>query len=359
MRRAGASREQESHDAVRRVIVIVFPGVNILDVAGPCEVLNAATAELATRGSEAGGYEIEVVSTVECLSVETSSGVGLTPHGPYSCLEGPIDTLIVTGGPGVWGVAEDPAFLEWLRRIRPSVRRLSSVCTGAFILAAAGLLDGHRAATHWQSCERLAHDYPRIDVDFDAIFVRDGAVSTSAGVTAGMDLVLSFVEEDFGRGVAIQVARKLVMFVHRPGGQSQFSSLLRLQSTDREPLRELQSWMAEHLDADLSVERLASRARMSPRNFARVFRLEAGLPPARFVERLRVEAARRRLEESGTAMERIARECGFGNADSMRRSFLKELGVTPSDYRSRFHSGPAGSRAHRTVSSHRNSHADD
>ncbi len=162
-----------------------------------------------------------------------------------------------------------------------------------------------------------------------------------------MDLTLAFVEEDFGREVALRVARKLVMFVHRPGGQSQFSSLLRLQSADREPLRELQAWVSDHLDADLSVERLAGRACMSPRNFARVFRRELGLPPGRFVERLRVEAARRRLEESGATMQEVARECGFGDADSMRRSFLKELGVTPSDYRDRFHPGPAGSRARR------------
>lgn len=347
MRRPGTPREQDGQAVARRVVVVAYPQVNILDVAGPCEVFNATKAALRARDPEAVGYEIEVVSTADDPSIETSSGVGLVARSDSSRCEGPIDTLLVAGGPGVWAVTEDGAFLEWLRRTAPSVRRLGSVCTGAFVLASAGLLDGKRAATHWQWCERLAREYPKIDVDFDAIFVRDGCVSTSAGVTAGMDLSLSFVEEDFGRGVAMQVAQKLVMFVHRPGGQSQFSSLLRLQATDREPLRELQTWVAEHLDEDLSVERLAAQAYMSPRNFARIFRREVGLPPARFVERLRVEAARRRLEESGAAMERIARECGFGNADSMRRSFLKELGVTPSDYRDRFHSGPAGSRAHR------------
>jgi len=333
--------------SVRRVVVVAFPEANLLDVAGPCEVFNATRPALQGRESGGDGYAIEVISTAGASSITTSSGVGLVARAHYSRCRGSIDTLLVVGGPGAWDVIKDTRFLEWLRRTAPRVRRLGSVCTGAFVLAAAGLLDGRRAATHWQACEQLARDYPKVDVDFDSIFVRDGAVSTSAGVTAGMDLALSFVEEDFGRAVALQVAQKLVMFVHRPGGQSQFSSLLRLQSADREPLRALQMWVAEHLDADLSVERLAARACMSPRNFARVFRREVGLPPARFVERLRVEAARRRLEESGAALEQIARECGFGNADSMRRSFLKELSVTPSDYRDRFHAGPAGSRARR------------
>jgi len=320
--------------------VIAFPGANVLDVTGPCEVFNAATVAQREHDANHAGYRIEVFSLNDDSFIETSSGVGLVSMGAYPQCEGKVDTLLIAGGPGVWTVAEDAAFLEWLRVASVSTRRLGSVCTGAFVLAAAGLLDGHRAATHWQSCEQLALEYPRVKVDFDAIFVRDGAVSTSAGVTAGMDLALSFVEEDLGRGIAMQVARKLVMFVHRPGGQSQFSSLLRLQATDREPLRELQAWVAEHLDADLSVERLAARACMSPRNFARVFRREVGLPPARFVERLRVEAARRRLEESKAALGRVAMECGFGNADAMRRSFLKELGVPPSDYRERFHRAP-------------------
>ena len=320
----------------RRVVVIAFPGVNILDVAGPCEVFHAATVARRADDPSAPGYRIEVFSTAGGPTVETSSGVRLGSEGLYSDCRGRIDTLLVAGGPGVWGVVEDVELLEWLRRASASTRRMGSVCTGAFILAAAGLLDGRRAATHWQSCERLALEYPRVDVDFDAIFVRDGSVSTSAGVTAGMDLALSLVEEDLGREIAGRVARKLVMFVRRPGGQSQFSSLLRLQAADREPLRDLQAWLAGHLDADLSVDRLAARVRMSPRNFARVFRREVGLPPARFVERLRVEAARRRLEESGATLGRIAAECGFGNADALRRAFLRELGVSPSDYRRRF-----------------------
>ena len=225
----------------------------------------------------------------------------------------------------------------------PRVRRIGSVCTGAFVLAAAGLLDGRRATTHWQLCPRLARDHPAVAVEDDPIFVRDGNVYTSAGVTAGMDLALALVEEDHGHDAAMRIARHLVMFVRRPGGQSQFSAALDLQAAERRPIRDLQAWIAGHPSGDLSVEALAARAHMSPRNFARVFRDEVGQTPARFVERVRVEAARRLLEESGAGLERVARECGFGGADSMRRSFLRVLRVAPSEYRGRFLSGPVGS----------------
>ncbi|WP_254053650.1 GlxA family transcriptional regulator [Singulisphaera sp. GP187] len=327
--------------SARRVVVVAFPQVNILDVAGPSEVFNATS--LVAAGAELGGsegYEIELIATVREPSLETSSGIRLLAHSDFARCRGPIDTLLVAGGPGVWEAAKDEELLKWLRRTAPRVRRLGSVCTGAFVLAAAGLLDGRRATTHWERCEQLAREFPKIDIDLDSIFVRDGNVSTSAGVTAGMDLALAFVEEDFGREVALRVARKLVMFLQRPGGQSQFSSLLHLQAADREPLRALQTWVVEHLAEDLSNERLAERVWMSPRNFARVFRREVGVTPARFIERLRVEAARRRLEESAGSIEQVARECGFGSADSMRRSFVRVIRVPPSDYRARFQSEP-------------------
>ena len=216
------------------------------------------------------------------------------------------------------------------------VRRLGSVCSGAFVLAEAGLLDGRRATTHWSVCDALAQRYPRVRVDPDPIFIRDGRIYTSAGVTAGMDLALALVEEDHGREIALHVARELVLFLRRPGGQSQFSAQLALQTTDHQPLRELQAWIAEHPSADLSVATLAARVAMSPRNFARVFVRELGLTPARFVEQIRVEAARRRLEESAHGVDLIASECGFGSAESMRRSFVRTLRVPPSAYRSRF-----------------------
>jgi transcriptional regulator GlxA family with amidase domain len=218
----------------------------------------------------------------------------------------------------------------------PRVRRFGSVCTGAFILAEAGLLDGRRATTHWGSCALLAQRYPRVSVDPNPIFVRDGNVYTSAGVTAGMDLALALVEEDHGHEVALGVARELVLFLRRPGGQSQFSAQLAVQSADRAPLRDLQAWIADNLGGDLSVPALAAHAAMSPRNFARVFTQEVGVTPARFVEQARVEAACRRLEESANGVDAIAAECGFGSTESMRRAFLRRLRVPPSAYRHRF-----------------------
>lgn len=341
--REGKPEEEEARVLPRRIVVVAYPQAELLDVAGPCAVF-AALEQVRGEGdgARADGYLVEVISTTTDLQVITSSGVGLVAHRSYARLRGSVDTLLVVGGDSVFDVASDADFLAWLRRMAPRVRRIGSVCTGAFILAAAGLLDGRRATTHWGSCGRLARSYPEVDVQADPIFRRDGHVYTSAGVTAGMDMALALVEEDHGRAVALQIARHLVMFVRRPGGQSQFSALLELQAADREPLRELQAWMAENLAADLTVEALARQMHMSPRNFARVFLREIGRTPARFVERLRVEAARRRLEESEGGLEKIACECGFGSADSMRRSFLRVLRIAPSDYRVRFRAAPAG-----------------
>jgi transcriptional regulator GlxA family with amidase domain len=307
-------------------------------VAGPSEVFGAARRALAATGSQsAAGYSVEVLSAAPTLAIETDSAVALLAHRSYRGCRRPIDTLLVAGGLGAEEAAKDRALLRWLRRMAPRVRRLGSICTGAFVLAAAGLLDGRRVTTHWRWCARLAQAYPHLDVEPDAIFVRDGPVITSAGITAGMDLALALVEEDFGRDAALWIARHLVLFLRRPGGQSQFSAVLDLQAAEREPLRDLQAWVAEHLDQDLSVERLAERVHMSTRNFARVFRQQVGCTPARFIERLRVEAARRRLEESGAGLDQVARECGFGSPDSLRRSFVRVLRVAPREYRSRFH----------------------
>jgi transcriptional regulator GlxA family with amidase domain len=222
------------------------------------------------------------------------------------------------------------------------VRRLAAVCTGTFLLAEAGLLDGRRATTHWRACEQLARRYPTITVERDPIFVRDGNVHTSAGVTAGMDLALALVEADHGRALALRVARELVMFLQRPGGQSQFSTQLAVQTADREPLRELQARIADHLADDLSVPALAAQVAMSERNFARMFTREVGLTPARFVERARVEGARRRLEESADSTDMVAAQSGFASAEVMRRSFVRLLGVPPSAYRGRFRSVARG-----------------
>jgi transcriptional regulator GlxA family with amidase domain len=329
----GKSETAWGVDVVRKVIVVAFPQAKLLDVTGPCEVFADANQAL---GKKSPAYDIELVSNHEG-PVETSSGVSLIAHRGFATVRGSIDTLLVVGGPGVTRAVEDAALLRWIVRSAAQARRVGAVCTGAFLLAAAGLLDGRRAVTHWAHCDSFARQYPKVTVDPDAIYVRDGDVYTSAGVTAGMDLALSLVEADLGRNISLTVARNLVLFVRRPGGQSQFSTLLELQAADRSPLRDLQSWAAEHLADDLSVEVLAARVHMSVRNFSRIFRRDVGRTPAEFVERVRVEAARRRLEEVGGGLRQIALECGLGSPDSMRRSFLRVLRVAPSDYRARFH----------------------
>lgn len=324
--------------------MLAFEDVQILDVTGPLEVFGRTARWLVENGRRPDlAYIVEIAGPVEG-PLTASSGVRLVADRAYGALRGPIDTLLVAGGRGAQAAARDEALVACIRRMAPGVRRLGSVCTGSFVLAATGLLDSRRATTHWSHCDELARRHPRIAVETDPIFVRDGGIYTSAGVTAGMDLALALVEDDFGRDVALQVARQLVMFVTRPGGQSQFSAQLSVQAADRRPIRELQTWIADHLCSDLSVPALAARVAMSPRNFARVFATEVGMTPARFVERLRVESARRRLEESGDGMDAVASGCGFGTAEGMRRAFLRELRVPPAAYRSRFRSSLSPTR---------------
>jgi transcriptional regulator GlxA family with amidase domain len=316
-------------------VLVAYPGVNALDVIGPLEVFSTA-AKIGPPGpGETPAYTTEVVARV-AGALRTQSGIGLVADRALSAVRGGIDTLLVAGGLGTPGALADRALLAWLRRLAPRVRRLGSVCTGSFVLAEAGLLDGRRATTHWMWCQALAERYPRVRVEPDPIFVRDGNVCSSAGVTAGMDLALALVEEDLGRTLALQVARQMVLFLRRPGGQSQFSAQLAVQAADRQPVRELQAWIVEHPGADCSVAALAHRVAMSPRNFARVFVREVGMTPAHYVERVRVEAARRRLEDSTDGVDAIAADGGFGTAETMRRAFLRQLRVAPSDYRTRF-----------------------
>ena len=305
-------------------MIVAFPDVQSLDVTGPAEAFAAA-----------GGYRVEVVAPAAGV-VRAASGIALWADRALADVRGPIDTLVVAGGAGTRVVMADDEFLAAVRRLAPKCRRVASVCSGAFALAAAGLLDGRRATTHWGWCDALAESFPTVTVEPDRIFVRDGEVWTSAGVTAGIDLALAMVEEDCGRDVALAVARRLVVFLKRPGGQSQFSAQLSGQLAERQPIGDLQAWIVEHLDADLSVERLADRAAMSVRNFSRTFAREVGVTPARFVERTRVEGARRLLEESTLSVDEVARRCGFGTAETMRRTFLRALHVTPTEYRRRF-----------------------
>lgn len=331
----------------RRVVFLASPDTVLLDLAGPWDVFNGANL-LAT--SSATPYRLEVVSAGDHARVATLGGMHLLARRCAASERAPIDTLVIPGSRGptrgvsASDVADPPRkVLAHVRRLARRSRRVASVCGGAFVLAAAGLLDGRRATTHWRGCEELARRFPSIMVEPDRIFVCDGNLYTSAGVTAGMDLALALVEEDLGREVALAVAQNLVMFVRRPGGQTQFSGALEAQRAERDALRDLLAWALDHLHADLSVERMAARAHMSPRNFSRVFRQELGVTPARHVERLRVEAARQLLQERSTlAFGEVARRCGFGSVNAMRRSFLRVLKVTPSDYCERFRASPGG-----------------
>jgi transcriptional regulator GlxA family with amidase domain len=321
--------------APRQVRILVYPGVQSLDFAGPLEVFAGAQRLIDLAGRRERCYEVKLLS-VDGEPLQTSSGLTVIPHASLGAPEA-IDTLIVAGGYGRKQAAADPALLEWITQTSKSARRTASVCTGAFLLAAAGLLDGRRATTHWASAAELAASYPAVDVDPEPIFLRDGPIWTSAGVTAGMDLALALVEEDLDREAALTIARHLVLFLRRPGNQSQFSVTLSAQEPAREPLREVQRHVVEHPAGDLSVEALAEHAHMSPRHFARAFAAETGVTPARYVEQVRLEAARRRLEDTAEPIAAVAEACGFGTAETMRRAFLRALEVGPAEYRRRFY----------------------
>ena len=319
------------------IVFLAAPNSQILDVAGPFQIFVRA-AELFVREhpGRPSPYRVLLASSTHSKSVRTNCGLVLTGTDTFRSLRGPIDTLLVAGGSGVELAAQDAELLNWLRTTARRVRRIGSICTGAFLLASAGLLDGKRAATHWKWAADLASKFKNTSVDPDPIFIRDGNTYTTAGVTAGMDLALALVEEDLGAPMALQVAREMVLYLRRTGGQSQFSTSLSLQASDRKQIEELRSWTLDNLDRELTVEKLAAKAGMSPRNFARAFVKDAGTTPARFVERLRVEAARRRLEESQDKLEKVAADCGFGSIQTLRRSFLRVLRVPPKDYRHRF-----------------------
>jgi transcriptional regulator GlxA family with amidase domain len=321
----------------RRIVFVAGPRTEILDLVGPLQVF-ARASDMYCRANPGARsiYSVEVVSVGPTHVLKANCGLGFTTDKTFRQVTGKIDTLLVAGGDAIEQNQISPNAVRWLKRTAARCRRVGSVCTGAMLLARAGLLDGRRATTHWNWCQTLIKHAPRADVDPDPIFVRDENVYTSAGVTAGMDLALALVEEDHGSKLALQVARNLVLYLRRPGGQSQFSAALSLQATDRKPLRELEAWVLDNLSEPITVSALAQRVAMSPRNFARVFTKEMKTTPAKFVERLRVEAARRRLEESPHSMETIASECGFGNVNSMRNVFQRTLKIPPGQYRRHF-----------------------
>jgi transcriptional regulator GlxA family with amidase domain len=315
----------------RAVAIVALPGVQLLDVSGPLDVL-------AEANSRSGGtpYELMVIAA-EPGPIRSSSGVRLMPdHVIGVDAEMELDTLLIAGCPNAVDVPADGEVVDWLRRRAPVARRFGSVCSGAFFLAEAGLLDGRCVTTHWAVAEELARRYPSVRVDADAIHVRDGALRTAAGVTAGLDLALALVEEDLGHEIAMRVAGQLVMFFKRPGGQMQFSRKGEAVPAGRAALQELQRWVAANPALDHSVVSLAKRMDLSPRHFARLFRSEVGITPATWVENARVSAARRLLEGGHAAPKQVAAHCGFADADTLRRAFARHVGVTPAEYRKRF-----------------------
>jgi len=318
---------------VRTVLMVLFDEVQSLDVTGPLEVFAGANGWRTSHG-DAPVYDIRTASLGGRM-VRTSSGLRVAPDEDLREFQAPCpDVLIVPGGEGSRRPGSE--LVGWLRAHARHASRLVSVCTGAFLLAEAGLLDGRRVTTHWAYCRSLAERYPAISVDPDPIFIRDGNVATSAGVTAGIDLALALVEDDLGRDAALDIARHLVVFLRRPGNQAQFSAQLAGQLASREPLRDVQRWIAEHPAADLSVEALAGQASLSPRQFARAFAAEVGMSPGRYVDRVRLETARRRLEDTADGVEQTARSCGYRTPEAMRRAFIRTLGVSPGEYRRRF-----------------------
>jgi transcriptional regulator GlxA family with amidase domain len=311
-----------------------FPQAQVLDITGPLEVFSRTARWLADhRGARAPAYVTELVAA-RAGPVTMSNGLQLVAARRYADVCD-ADTLLVAGGIGWEAAARDRAMLGWLAAQSRRVERLGSICNGAMLLAAAGLLDGRPATTHWAYLDRLAALAPKARVDRDALYVRAGNVYTSAGVTAGMDLELALVEQDHGKAVALAVAQELVLFLKRPGGQSQFSRHLEAQKRD-DLFGELELWMLENPRADLSVEGLARRMSMSPRHFARQFRSRLGASPGAYVRRLRIEQARRRIEDGASRLKQVARDCGFADEQSLRRSFQELVGITPAEYRARF-----------------------
>lgn len=315
---------------MRRIAILTFADCQLLDVAGPLQAFSTANDQ-ATLAGQPQPYEMFVLAPE--ARVRASAGLTLE-CAALDAVAPPFDTLMVAGGRGVDAAARDQNLVNWVRAASATARRTASVCSGAFLLAAAGLLEGRRAVTHWRRCQDFAQSFPGVKLDPDPIFIRDGDIWTSAGVTAGIDLTLALIEEDLGHELALAVARQLVVYLKRPGDQAQFSAALTLQHGDGRFDR-LNAWIADHLRHDLSLNALAAQANMSARSFSRHYHQATGQTPARAIEQIRVETARRLLAERATVAQ-VARKCGFGSEETMRRSFLRLLKVSPQAYRDRF-----------------------
>jgi len=312
----------------KRIIVVVVPPVDELDLVGPMQVFSAANRLVGKTV-----YEVEMVTNSKDLRVHGEGGLlSFTAQGRFLHVRGKVDSLLVVCGLAT-RTARDPALFEWMRKMAPAVRRLGSVCVGSFLLAGAGLLNGKRATTHWKFGREMASRFPRVNVEFNPIWVKDGNIYTSAGVSAGIDLALAWVEEDCGSRISHEIAREFVLFLRRSGGQTQLSASLSAQASEMKAIQELQVWIAENLLNNLSVQKLADRTGMSVRNFERVFTRELGRTPSRYVLQVRVETARHQLECTDRGFKQIAVACGFGSADVMRRAFARIVGVTPKQYR--------------------------
>ena len=337
---AERSTPSQGRGASRKVAFVGFDGFQILDIAGPLEVFTKAGHYLPQPGPSPFHYELMVASPGGGV-ITSNSGLQISGTREIGELDDDLDTIFISGGSeaALRNVAANTDLLEWVADRAPRTRRVASVCTGAFLLGGSGLLDGRRATTHWSATTLLASLFPKAEVVPDAIFIGDGHIHTSAGVTAGIDLSLAFVEQDCGPIVALGTARELVLYLRRVGGQSQFSAALAAQAKATGGLRDLLAWISEHPADDLSVPHLAERAGMSERTFGRVFSVETGMTPARYVELVRLDRAKLLLETTKWPLARIADRSGLGSAATLARAFRRQLGITPEDYRTRFRHG--------------------
>jgi transcriptional regulator GlxA family with amidase domain len=327
--------------ARRRIVLVTNPSARSLEFMGPMQVFDEARLFLEYSGRPDLAYEVEVVST-GTAPIYDRKGLSIHAPTPYHRLRGQVDTLLFQAADADDECLRDERFIAWVARMSQRVRRIVSICTGSFILAEAGVLDGRRATTHWCACDDFRRRYPKVSLEPDPIYVKDGHVYTSAGATSGMDLAIALVEEDFGTELARRVAQGLVMFLRRPGNQAQFSVQVATEVPDAGSAREVQNYIQDHLEGDLRVEALASHFGMSPRNFTRVFTQRLGMAPGRYVEQCRLEHARQRLEETDEPLSEVATRCGYATPDGLRLAFERNLGITPSAYRGRFSSSATG-----------------